>query len=108
MFKKFLFKSQSNPVALTDYSVGSVKCVPAIQVLSEHQRMRREMFARVAPDNGVKFANEVLEGFDKAFPDPQIPVRLPRPDYDGLVRLSDVEHALNKAGINNVPWNWVI
>lgn len=69
MFKKLkeLFKLPPK-VDDFDWSAGSYHVTPAIPVLSEHQRMRRELFSGACKDGGIKTAETYLEAFDKAFP----------------------------------------
>lgn len=79
-----------------------------VREISEHQRNRQRFFSRVAEEQGTKTANDALEAFDKAFPDPDQAVRLPRPTPHGLVCLEDVKAALDAAGIKHAPWGAVL
>lgn len=110
MFKKLkeLFKPLPT-VAEFESLVGSVSMwAPAIPVLSEHQRMRRELFSYNCNHNGVETAEVALEAFDKAFPDrDEQVVRLPRPRPDGCIHVGDIESQLDAAGVKYIPWNYV-
>lgn len=69
MLKKLkeLFKL---PPKVDDFYWPAWSChvAPAIPVLSEHQRMRRELFSDACKAEGVQSAEEALKAFDKAFP----------------------------------------
>lgn len=107
MFKN-LFKSKPKAASLVDYQLGCIQFAPAIPVLSEHQRMRRELFSKCCVDSGVEFGESALESFDKAFPDrDEQVVRLPRPHPDGCIPVGDIESQLDAAGVKYVPWNYV-
>lgn len=79
-----------------------------VREMSEHQRNRQRLFSRVAEEQGTKSANEALEAFDKAFPDPDQVVRLPRPSPLGFMYGEDVTAALDAAGIKHAPWHAVL
>lgn len=107
MFKN-LFKSKPKAASLVDYQLGFIQFAPAIPVLSEHQRMRRELFSSACNREGIRAAEFALEAFDKAFPDrDEQVVRLPRPHPDGCIPVGDIESQLDAAGVKYIPWNYV-